>query len=295
MSDPQGPWQQYGNDRGGDGHAPRHMRSARGPGAPRPYGIPPTGGYHRAGGDTTEEIAVTGGPDDTRTDLPTQPPGAAGRPAPDAYSPDNAYGTYSDEAYGAYGTDGDEGTRGTDRTDASYRVPGPAGRGDRGQARRVLDEAIWRYRSAPLRVRVVADVAAATLVLVLIVGVSLALRRDGSPQQAAAERPAASTTVTTTTLAPTTTTTLPPTTTTTVPPTTTTTEQPTTTTTEAPPAEPPPVTAPPTSEMRYRDCREAHFAGALPLYAGDPGYGPHLDSDSDGEACERSERSERWH
>jgi hypothetical protein len=29
------------------------------------------------------------------------------------------------------------------------------------------------------------------------------------------------------------------------------------------------------------------MAGALPLHRGEPGYGEHLDSDRDGEACER--------
>ncbi|MFS8584195.1 MAG: excalibur calcium-binding domain-containing protein [Acidimicrobiia bacterium] len=41
--------------------------------------------------------------------------------------------------------------------------------------------------------------------------------------------------------------------------------------------------------MRYRNCREAWRAGALPLRAGDPGYGRHLDRDGDGRACEPDE------
>jgi hypothetical protein len=36
----------------------------------------------------------------------------------------------------------------------------------------------------------------------------------------------------------------------------------------------------------YRNCSAARAAGAAPLYTGDPGYGPHLDRDGDGVACE---------
>jgi hypothetical protein len=36
----------------------------------------------------------------------------------------------------------------------------------------------------------------------------------------------------------------------------------------------------------YRNCREARAAGAAPLYAGQPGYGQHMDGDGDGIACE---------
>jgi hypothetical protein len=36
----------------------------------------------------------------------------------------------------------------------------------------------------------------------------------------------------------------------------------------------------------YRNCTAARAAGAAPLYTGDPGYGPHLDRDGDGVACE---------
>lgn len=36
----------------------------------------------------------------------------------------------------------------------------------------------------------------------------------------------------------------------------------------------------------YRNCREARAAGAAPLYAGQPGYGTHMDADGDGIACE---------
>lgn len=160
-------------------------------------------------------------------------------------------------------------------------------RGVRGLA----SDAAWRYRSAPLRVRIVADITAASLVLLLIVGAALALRQDGDADQATADtRPP--TTVSTTTTVATTTTTLPPTTTTA--PTTTTTTAPTTTTTAAPvippPTEAPTTTVPPTTTttepVHYRSCRSARAAGALPLYAGQPGYGEHLDSDGDGEACD---------
>lgn len=36
----------------------------------------------------------------------------------------------------------------------------------------------------------------------------------------------------------------------------------------------------------YRNCRAARAAGAAPLYVGQPGYGPHMDGDGDGIACE---------
>ena len=166
-------------------------------------------------------------------------------------------------------------------------------RGLAGAVRRLAAEAAWRYRSAPMRVRVIADIAAASLILLVIVGVAIGLRQDGGPDQTTAgTRPRPSTTVvTTTTIA--TTTTLPPTTTTTAP-TTTTTVPPTTTTTAAPvvppPTEAPTTTLPPTTTtteaVNYRSCRSARSAGALPLFAGQPGYGEHLDSDRDGEACD---------
>jgi hypothetical protein len=44
--------------------------------------------------------------------------------------------------------------------------------------------------------------------------------------------------------------------------------------TEAPPSAP------------FRTCAAAHAAGAAPIYRGEPGYGPHLDRDDDGIACE---------
>lgn len=46
-----------------------------------------------------------------------------------------------------------------------------------------------------------------------------------------------------------------------------------------------PTTAPP-EDVYYENCDEAREAGAAPVYAGEPGYGPHLDRDGDGVACE---------
>ncbi|NUR67339.1 MAG: excalibur calcium-binding domain-containing protein [Streptomyces sp.] len=71
----------------------------------------------------------------------------------------------------------------------------------------------------------------------------------------------------------------------------------TTTVTEAPPpaptktltktAEAPePTTNSPGADVYYDNCDEAHVAGDAPLDSGDPGYGPHLDRDGDGVACE---------
>lgn len=42
----------------------------------------------------------------------------------------------------------------------------------------------------------------------------------------------------------------------------------------------------PGSSGAFRNCAEARAAGAAPLRRGDPGYGPHLDRDNDGIACE---------
>lgn len=36
----------------------------------------------------------------------------------------------------------------------------------------------------------------------------------------------------------------------------------------------------------YPNCRAARSAGAAPIYAGQPGFGAHLDRDGDGIACE---------
>jgi len=43
---------------------------------------------------------------------------------------------------------------------------------------------------------------------------------------------------------------------------------------------------PTASGWSYRNCAQARAAGAAPLYAGQPGYGPHMDGDGDGIACE---------
>lgn len=40
------------------------------------------------------------------------------------------------------------------------------------------------------------------------------------------------------------------------------------------------------SNVYYKNCTAARDAGAAPVYAGDPGYGPHLDRDGDGIGCE---------
>ena len=40
----------------------------------------------------------------------------------------------------------------------------------------------------------------------------------------------------------------------------------------------------------YSDCDAARAAGAAPIYQGQPGYGAHLDGDSDGIACEPHRR-----
>jgi len=174
--------------------------------------------------------------------------------------------------------------------------PAGVGHGDAGAGRwspgGLAADVAWRYRSAPLWARVTADITAATLVLALIVGVSLAARQEGAPPPAAADRAAV---VTTTTGPPpsTGTTGLPkerPTTTTTAAPTTTTTEAPTTTTTAPPSTTTTAPTTTTTEGVSFRNCSEAREAGALPLREGDPGYGPHLDRDGDGEACEWHDR-----
>ncbi len=36
----------------------------------------------------------------------------------------------------------------------------------------------------------------------------------------------------------------------------------------------------------FENCTAAREAGAAPVYATDPGYGPHLDGDNDGVGCE---------
>lgn len=51
-------------------------------------------------------------------------------------------------------------------------------------------------------------------------------------------------------------------------------------------AAPEPVPAPPAPSAYYKNCTAARAAGAAPVYAGDPGYGRHLDRDGDGVGCE---------
>lgn len=48
----------------------------------------------------------------------------------------------------------------------------------------------------------------------------------------------------------------------------------------------PPTTQP--SAFTYRNCDEARALGKAPVYAGQPGYGTHLDSDYDGIGCEET-------
>ena len=45
-------------------------------------------------------------------------------------------------------------------------------------------------------------------------------------------------------------------------------------------------TANPRPGVYYANCTEVEQAGAAPIRRGDPGYGPHLDRDGDGVACE---------
>jgi hypothetical protein len=40
------------------------------------------------------------------------------------------------------------------------------------------------------------------------------------------------------------------------------------------------------ADVYYKNCAEAHAAGAAPIYQGQPGYRPGLDRDGDGIACE---------
>lgn len=50
--------------------------------------------------------------------------------------------------------------------------------------------------------------------------------------------------------------------------------------------EQPAVAAPQPQSAYYRNCSAARAAGAAPVYAGQPGYGTHLDRDGDGIGCE---------
>ena len=40
------------------------------------------------------------------------------------------------------------------------------------------------------------------------------------------------------------------------------------------------------ASVRYAGCDEVRAAGKAPLHYGEPGYGPHMDGDGDGIACE---------
>jgi Excalibur calcium-binding domain len=262
MGDPSGPWQEYG-----DG-------SRRGPGAPPP---PPR---------LTPSSPLRPPP------FLQPPPATPPSPPLHGYADVNDEDGYLVDCSGKDG-DGDEREASGIAADDDYGRPGDhvaTATGLAGLAASVragAAEAAWRYRTAPLWARITADVVAGALVLALVVGVSLVLRGDDEPQQAASREPISIETVPTTSTTVATTTSTVPTTTTTVPPTTTT--LPPTTVTTSPPIVPPP-TGPPspptTEEVRYRGCFEAWLAGALPLRRGDPGYGPHLDRDGDGEACE---------
>lgn len=263
MGDPSGPWQEYGGE------------SRRGPGAPPP---PPP---------VTPPPPLR--PPPFLQSPPTVPPG----PGPHGYADVGDEDGYTGDGYdedGYTGDEDDEREAGGIAADFGYGRPGDhmaTATGLVASVRAAAADAAWRYRSAPLWARISAEVVVGALVLALVVGVSLVLRGDDEPQQATSREPISIETVptTSTTVATTTTSTTVPTTTTTVPPTTTT--VPPTTATTSPPIVPPPTEPPPTTEeVRYRNCFEAWLAGALPLRRGDPGYGPHLDRDGDGEACE---------
>lgn len=51
-------------------------------------------------------------------------------------------------------------------------------------------------------------------------------------------------------------------------------------------AEPAPQQVAPPVAAYYANCTEARAAGAAPIFAGEPGYGTHLDRDRDGIACD---------
>jgi hypothetical protein len=174
----------------------------------------------------------------------------------------------------------------------------PDDAGSEGLVRRAVGEVLWHYQSAPLWLRATLDVSAVALVLTFIVAGALTLSGTDPSDEVGAFVTPTSTTVRpagapTSAPAPLGTTTS---STTTEPPTTTTTVRPTTTV--APPTTPvpPPETTTrgrgrrePGPQPHYDNCFEAWRAGALPLHRGDPGYGPHLDDDDDGIACEWGE------
>jgi LPXTG-motif cell wall-anchored protein len=53
-----------------------------------------------------------------------------------------------------------------------------------------------------------------------------------------------------------------------------------------PPEDPPGATPVGHENPAYENCDDARAHGAAPVYEGEPGYGPHLDSDHDGIGCE---------
>lgn len=56
---------------------------------------------------------------------------------------------------------------------------------------------------------------------------------------------------------------------------------------KTPKKKPEPAPAPPPAAVTtFKNCTAAREAGAAPVYAGDPGYGKHLDRDGDGVGCE---------
>ena len=55
----------------------------------------------------------------------------------------------------------------------------------------------------------------------------------------------------------------------------------------APAPTPAPSPAPQPNQPYYPNCAAVKAAGRAPIYRGQPGYGPHLDRDGDGVACEK--------
>jgi len=171
----------------------------------------------------------------------------------------------------------------------------PGDEASEGPLRRAVDEAVWRYQSAPLWLRATLDVTAVALVVAAVVAGALTLAGTDPSDEVGAfvaptsttlqpardPAPLGTTTTSSTTTEPPTTTTAP---TTTVAPPTTPVPPPETTTTTRGRGRPNPG-----PEPHYDNCFQAWRAGALPLERGDPGYGPHLDDDGDGIACEWGE------
>ena len=314
MGNRKGPWQDYGSDIARSHRAPAPTDPTVATDTPTPAA--PTGAPTRRPHPVTTPPADPRGqqgqgesPWDPLTtavpDAPPPPPDARPRPTPlPGTSPpggDLGAGPAGQRTHlrlpSALGPGWAAGWGLAESERSGWRDPS-ATVDERGPVRRTFDDVAWRYRSAPLWLRVTADLAVALVVLGLILGAALAVRPEGRTEHAAAVGP--TTTAPSTTLPPTssasTTTTVPalppPTvvrTTTTGPPTTVppaTTAPPTTPAPAAPPSTPP-TTRP--GGPQYRTCLDALMAGALPLRRGDPGYSPHLDDDNDGTACEWGE------